>query len=755
MPAYQIQTPVVIFTHKEYGERLLFQLGESNPRNKLGKNGVSFHNPFSALFYKTIKIQADLIDEQGKHQNRTFYINRNSLIKYLGKEANSSDSDTQLVSQLNATLYNSALNEPNPQDKQKQSAAGEHLRHAGEHNQRRINHWSNALSDFIKGSFLSWLYQKTIAGIKRIKLRFLFVGSEKNILEAGEILAKKRFHEAYKEIPAYKNHITRFNGVPVSESTLRHIPLTSKENYIKFQQHDSDTHRHGKYPTYAKTDTSTGTTGKPTAWVRSEKEIDTVKKSLQLAAKIQFGNRKLHYINAFALGPWATGLTTYELMRSTGGVFATGADKEKILDELIRLKKYETHQLELGVRQLKGVHEQDQQIIASFLNASLNTLLKNRDLNLQGALNAELTKLDAASARIIKANKSKIFALAQQLNQEKSQIVIAGYPPFLKDLSAYIKEKGHNLADFSAIGVVGGQAISEAMRDLLVKEGFNAIYSSYGASDLDINLGVEAEDEILIRKSIEKNPGLARELYGANKGLPMVFHYDPMNYHVECLNDDEKDSLVFTCTRDDRSSARIRYNLGDKGRVFAASDVQALLAKYGIFHKPRTNLPLLFVWGRDSTVVFNGANLAFTELERAITDTDTEGTILKKAFYTYQDLDSGVEKLEIWLELDEGVELAEHGEDYAQNLMARLAVLNQDFRYQLDSLEDGTALPVIRFFKRHMSPISEAGGHRKQVLVFQKENLPEGYQLPGEENCKAVRIPMSRELLDSATLNLQ
>ena len=90
----------------------------------------------------------------------------------------------------------------------------------------------------------------------------------------------------------------------------------------------------------------------------------------------------------------------------------------------------------------------------------------------------------------------------------------------------------------------------------------------------------------------------------------MVFHYDPMNYHVEC---DDEDNLLFTCTRNDRSSPRIRYNLGDKGRVYASSDVQALLAKYGMFQQPKTNLPLMFVWGRDSTVVFGGANLAFTE----------------------------------------------------------------------------------------------------------------------------------------------
>lgn len=545
----------------------------------------------------------------------------------------------------------------------------------------------------------------------------------------------------------------------VADTTFRDIPITTKANYIKIQQHDSDTHLQGQYPENGKTDTSTGTTGKPTHWVRSERELDTVKKSLELAAKIQFSKRKLNYVNAFALGPWATGLTTYELMRQTGSVFATGPDKEKILDELLRISKYERHRLELAVEQLQArypanIQEGEKDLIINLVDKTLKELLKRRDLSLTEALNEQILMISVEQRAFINRYRSKIKTLAKILDREKSQTIIAGYPPFLKDLATYIKNQGYELAEFSAIGVVGGQAISEAMRDLLIKDGFNQIYSSYGASDLDINLGVETEYEMTVRKAIEKNPGLAREFYGANKGLPMIFHSDPWNYHSECLeanedNPEDENSLIFTATRNDRSSPRIRYGLGDKGRVYASSDVQALLAKYGIFQKPKTNLPLLFVWGRESTVVFNGSNLAFTELERAITDLDENEQVLKKAFYTYHD-DLGGEKLEIWLELNDNVNMPndEDREDYAQRLFAKLAKLNQDFRYQLESLDRGTELPAVRFFMRGQSPISEAGGQRKQVLVFQKESLPENYAFPGEEDCCSVAIHMNAQILE-------
>ena len=109
-------------------------------------------------------------------------------------------------------------------------------------------------------------------------------------------------------------------------------------------------------------------------------------------------------------------------------------------------------------------------------------------------------------------------------------------------------------------------------------------------------------------------------------------------------------------------------------------------------------------------------------MERAVTtDKSLEEIVLKKAFYTYED-DEGVEKLEIWLELNEGIELPDEEEMHtlAQDLLNNLVDLNQDFRYQVEKLDDEAVLPMIRFFKREESPIAEAGGHRKQVLVFKK-----------------------------------
>ena len=278
-------------------------------------------------------------------------------------------------------------------------------------------------------------------------------------------------------------------------------------------------------------------------------------------------------------------------MRGTGGILATGPDKVKIFDEMYRVKREENHQIEQAITRL----DLPKDVIADLrmmLTACLRDLVRDKTLSPQEALSQQITQIKSASSGEILKQQTRVLKELEKLNERKTQIIIAGYPPFLNDLRKYVEQKGYRFNDFDVIGVVGGQAISEAMRDLLIHDGYQQIYSSYCASDLDINLGVETEFEITVRKTIEQNPDLAKESYGENKGLPMVFHYDPLNYHVECS---DQSDLIYTCTRSDRSSVRIRYNLGDKGRVYASSDVQALLAKYGVFATPKTNLPLMFV----------------------------------------------------------------------------------------------------------------------------------------------------------------
>lgn len=202
----------------------------------------------------------------------------------------------------------------------------------------------------------------------------------------------------------------------------------------------------------------------------------------------------------------------------------------------------------------------------------------------------------------------------------------------------------------------------------------------------------------------------------------MIFRYDPLNYHIECK--EGNNHLVMTCNRANRSSPRIRYNLKDTGRVYAASDVDAMLRKHGIFKpkiKNNLNLPFLFIWGRDSTAGFGTCNVPFDELESALQHVDGDNkAILKRAFYKHEV--NHITRFDIWLELNDDVEFFEEPAKQAFHvkLIHQMTQRNEYFADEINRLRDDECIPAIQFFKRKCSPIAEPGGQRKQVLVFEQ-----------------------------------
>ncbi len=763
-----------VFKSKEYGNRLVFVDGPTNPRDELGKNGVNFHNWFTALFRRTVNIKIKLkeLDKNGneKEVTRTLRLNRNSFMQYL-------DSLPGLKGQVRNAIRTSfekdkmkvAIDTFNAYLKDKTNAEkffekGVHLRHAGTHNKKPILNWRNAFGDLVRGKFFGWLYQVTISTMARLRVRFLFANKEREYFDVSETLAKRSFNVAAEKVPAYQEHLkanATFQGN--LKKTFGDIPATSKKDYItKNKDNDEDLHLNGLYPEKQKVDTSTGTTGTPTVWVRGEKEVETVKKSLQVAVEIESGNRKLHYIDAFALGPWATGMTAYELMRATGSVFASGTDNEKIIQELDRVYKSEQRVIAKEVSKFVDSRiavsaavpakvVEAKALICRFINEVLNAALDDKDIDIAQTVKDLLLSDAYKNEKALKfSDPSDLINMIIRLDKFKSQLVVAGYPPYLKDLVDKANRDGKNFKKYHARAIVGGQAISEALREKLIETGFSRVNSSYGASDLDINLAVEAKDEIDLRKILEARPEIARELYGDHKSVPMVFHYDPFNYHIETDADNE---LIFTCNRTDRSSPRVRYDLGDQGRVFAVSDVQAILAKHGIIHNPKVNLPLVFVWGRDSAVPYHGCKVDFTDLERAITNLDTHNHHVKRAFYSYQDAD-GDEQFVIWTELADGVPMPTkaESEQFLRRLLIEMAMQNQDFLSHIGQ-DDNAKLPILRIHARGKSPISDVNGARKQVLVFKDSILTNEQKAVRSDDINVIEVSITKDAAFIAARN--
>jgi phenylacetate-CoA ligase len=441
----------------------------------------------------------------------------------------------------------------------------------------------------------------------------------------GRRRAAAVYFRARRTVPAYREFLRARSAL--SARRYADIPVMDKENYIKRWPLPALC-QGGVLPRRgAVIDESSGSTGTATNWVRGPDERAAARRTLQFSARATFGSEGFVLLNAFALGPWATGM------------------------------------------------------------------------------NVSMSLVDRCVLKSIGPDAKKVVATLQLLGPGH-RYVIMGYPPFLKGL---VETADLDWSQYDVSAVVGGEGMSEPLRAALNRR-FRKTISSFGASDLEINLAVETDFSIALRQQLIGNAALARDLYGERHAVPMIFQYDPLNVHIEV--DDER-NLLFTLNRPENVSPRIRYNLHDRGLVRTRREVQAILADHRIRLEvpgPALALPLLFHWGRqDSAVAFYGCKITPEDIQNVILSVPALGTRVENyALHPYEDA-AADKRLEIWLELAKD---APHPDTFAatlpaleQSFLDELARVNQDFRESIKMIPPGRQ-PSLKLFPFGDSPIS-------------------------------------------------
>ena len=162
-------------------------------------------------------------------------------------------------------------------------------------------------------------YAKLLHLIRRIlmssntTMKLIFVpGINKLRWFNGYVKAYEQYYHSNKKVPAYKIFYDeqKFNGPSIKKfkPIIDEIPFTDKENFVKrFTIEDRCVN--GQIPdNEVVIDESSGSSGLPTNWVRGKRERDTNAKIIQLGIRTLYPKEPLFVINAFALGPWATGV---------------------------------------------------------------------------------------------------------------------------------------------------------------------------------------------------------------------------------------------------------------------------------------------------------------------------------------------------------------------------------------------------------------------------------------------------------------
>ena len=212
-------------------------------------------------------------------------------------------------------------------------------------------------------------------------------------------------------------------------------------------------------------------------------------------------------------------------------------------------------------------------------------------------------------------NKDEIISIIKRIGKKYDQIIIAGYPPFVKDVIDDGPRNGIVWKQFNIKFLFAAESFSEGWRDYMyekvgAKNPYKDSLNIYGTADACI-LAHETPLSVLVRRIAFKNATLYERIFTDIKRVPTLAQYNPAFRFFE-----EKEGTLFLSARSGVSL--FRYDVGDSGGIILFSEMEKILSEQGIDIRREakkhgisiSQLPFVFVFGRsDFTALLYGVNI--------------------------------------------------------------------------------------------------------------------------------------------------
>ena len=170
-------------------------------------------------------------------------------------------------------------------------------------------------------------------------------------------------------------------------------------------------------------------------------------------------------------------------------------------------------------------------------------------------------------------NKEEIFNALRHLAPKFDQVILCGYPPFIKDIIDEGQERRLNWKSFHLRIVFAAETFLEDFRDFIVKRvGIRNPYidtiNIYGSADLG-TMATETPLTILLRKIATKNKVIFRSIFEEIRLLPTLAQFNPLFVNFEAV------SKEILCTGNNVLPL-IRYAIGDHGDVIDFNEMDSI-----------------------------------------------------------------------------------------------------------------------------------------------------------------------------------
>ncbi len=204
-------------------------------------------------------------------------------------------------------------------------------------------------------------------------------------------------------------------------------------------------------------------------------------------------------------------------------------------------------------------------------------------------------------------NKNEIIKTIKKLGKQFDQVIIAGYPPFVKDTVDAGTAQGLNWKDYKIGFVFSAEGFSEGFRDYVlecagIKEHLFSSLNHYGTVDLG-TMSHETPAAILLRRLALKNPKMEKELFGMSWRQPTLTQYLPELFYFEQVDG----NLICSAAS---GIPLVRYDLKDRGGLLSSNQLKKQYKKELRKVGDVWNLPFVHVLERSDMVVsWYGANV--------------------------------------------------------------------------------------------------------------------------------------------------
>lgn len=302
-------------------------------------------------------------------------------------------------------------------------------------------------------------------------------------------------------------------------------------------------------------------------------------------------------------------------------------------------------------------------------------------------------------------NKKEIFNGLKELKDNYDRIILAGYPPFIKDVVDELKAQKIKFRKNQLRFLFAAEGFTEGFRDYVCGQfGTANVYKDtlniYGSAELGA-MAFETPLAILIRRLAVKKPALHKALFGRGDKLPTLVQYNPMFAGFE-----SKDGHVFITGNS--SMPFVRYRIGDNGGAYNFNEVREILSKHGFDLRKEarkakleiTELPFAFVFERsDFSATLYGLQVYPQTIKRALEHRKLQQALSGKFTMATAYDKKGQQYLELHLEMKPKVKAGAQLEKIVGDLIVKsLLENNPEYRELSKMISDSRTRPKLHFW---------------------------------------------------------